>query len=276
MDDDAPGDDSSDQSLPTITHLDSRAVNKCTVLFKTMSGIYGRALNATSPGETQRHGTLWTIKQWKRLAHYVLYVRCAAFFDTLSREFLMLIPTQRSQDIRLALRRREQREMKNKKSNVANLLEAQWVRGKASPSGNRGTLWKKAPNDCDHPPIAIQKGGNAAMYYERCEMCGNRWQRFPLTMVARDPETKLNNRAVLASTGKRPVEIERPFCPHGHGSMIMQATPQQSLYWDCSTCSTTPGLSLDGCDVRLVDRVNFEGADANMVLIGGDDETPCL
>ena len=23
---------------------------------------------------------------------------------------------------------------------------------------------------------------------------------------------------VLASTGKRPVEIERPFCPHGHGS----------------------------------------------------------
>ena len=73
-------------------HLGSRVVNKCTVLFKTMSGIYGRALNATSPGETQRHGTLWTIEQWKRLAHYVLYVRCAAFFDTLSREFLMLIP----------------------------------------------------------------------------------------------------------------------------------------------------------------------------------------
>ena len=32
-----------------------------------MSGIYGRALNATSPGQAQRHGTLWTIKQWKRL-----------------------------------------------------------------------------------------------------------------------------------------------------------------------------------------------------------------
>ena len=31
---------------------------------------------------------------------------------------------------------------------------------------------------------------------------------------------------------KRPVEIERPFCPHGHGSMMMQATPQQSLHWD--------------------------------------------
>ena len=36
----------------------------------------------TSPGEAQRHGTLWTIKQWKRLAHYMVYVRCAAFFDT--------------------------------------------------------------------------------------------------------------------------------------------------------------------------------------------------
>ena len=110
------------------------------------------------------------------------------------------------------------------------------------------------------------------MYYERCEMCGNRWQRILLTMVARDPETKLNNRTVLTSTGKRPVEIERPFCPHVHGSMMTQATPQQSLYWECSTCSTTSGLSLDGCDVRLVDRENFEGPDANMVPIG-DDET---
>ena len=53
-----------------------------------------------------------------------------------------------------------------------------------------------------------------------------------LTMVARDPETKLNNRTVLASTKKRPVEIERLLCPHGHGSKMMQATPQQSLYWN--------------------------------------------
>ena len=35
---------------------------------------------------------------------------------------------------------------------------------------------------------------------------------------------------------------------------------------------TTSGLSLNGCDVRLVDRVSFEGADVNMVPIG-DDET---
>ena len=55
-------------------------------------------------------------------AHYMMYVRYAAFFDTLSRELQMLIPTERSEDIRLALRRREQQEMKNKKSNVANFL----------------------------------------------------------------------------------------------------------------------------------------------------------
>ena len=32
---------------------------------------------------------------------------------------------------------------------------------------------------------------------------------------------------------------------------------------------------MDGCDVRLVYRVSFEGVDANMVPIG-EDETPCL
>ena len=53
----------------------------------------------------------------------------------------------------------------------------------------------------------------------RTEMCGNLWQRIPLTMVARDPETKLNNHTVLSSTGKRPVEIERSR----HGSMMMHA-----------------------------------------------------
>ena len=89
------------------------------------------------------------------------------------------------------------------------------------------------------------------MYYERCEMCRSRWQRIPLATVAQDPEVIPNNRTVLASAWKRPVEMERPFCPHGHGSMMMQATPQQSLYWECSTCSTTSGLSMDGCDVRL-------------------------
>ena len=82
-------------------HFGSRVVSKRRVLFKTMSGIYGRAPDATSPGETRRHGTLWMIKQWKRLAHNMVYVRWAAFCDTLSREFWMLIP--RPEDIRFAL-----------------------------------------------------------------------------------------------------------------------------------------------------------------------------
>ena len=111
------------------------------------------------------------------------------------------------------------------------------------------------------------------MYYERCELCGTGWQRIPLTMMTRDSKTMINNRTVLSSTGKRPVEIERSFCPDGHGSMMMQATPQQSLYWESSTCTATLGLSLDGCDVRLVDPGSFEGVDANMVPIG-EDETP--
>ena len=86
------------------------------------------------------------------------------------------------------------------------------------------------------------------------------------------------------STGSRD-EAEQSQCACVHrdatgrdrtpGSMVMQATPQQSVYWESSTCSTTSGLCLDGCDVRLVDRERFEGADANMVPIG-DDETPCL
>ena len=134
-----------------------------------------RALDATSPGETQRHGTLWTIKQWKttRKLHGVRAMRGILRLPVSGISHVD--PMGRTEDIRLALRRREQREMMDKKSNVANLLEGQWVRGKALPRGNRGTPWKKAPNDCDHPPNAIQKGGNAVMYYERCEMRGNRW-----------------------------------------------------------------------------------------------------
>ena len=67
-------------------------------------------------GDSTAWWTLWTTKQWKRLAHCMLYVRCAAFFDTLSREFLMLIPMGRSEDIRLALRRREQRQMNKRRA----------------------------------------------------------------------------------------------------------------------------------------------------------------
>ena len=86
-------------------------------------------------------------------------------------------------------------------------------------------------------------------------------------MAARDSKTTPSNR-----TGKRPVEIERPFCPRGHGSMMMQATPQQSLHWERSRCTTTSGL--DGCDVRL-GWGSFEGVDAIIFFgWGGRDPVP--
>ena len=183
----------------------------------------------------------------------MLYVRCAAFFDTLFREFLMLIPMGRLEDIWLAMRRREQREMKNKKSGVANLLEAQWCAAKPYREATGG-------------PRGRRRRTTAIIHRLRSR------REATMRCAANDA---LNNRTVLASTGKRQVEIERPFGPHGHGSMTMQVPPQQSLHWECSTCSTSSGLSLDGCEVRLVDRGSFEAADANMVPIG-DDETPCL
>ena len=178
---------------------------------ETMSGIYGRAL------EAQRHGTLWTIKPWKRLAHYMLYGRCAAFFDdphgTIRGHPACTATTGATRD--------EEQEEQSCESSAGSVGARQSLKERQP-----GNPVEEGAERLRSPPTAIQKGGNAAMYYGRCEMCGNRWQRIPLTIVARDAETTLNNRTVLASTGKRPVEIERPFCPHGHGSVMMQATPQ--------------------------------------------------
>ena len=70
-------------------------------------------------------------------------------------------------------------------------------------------LWKTMSGmcrralDCDHPPTVTQRRGNTVMHDERCEKCGNRWQRIPQSMVERNPEMKLNNRTLLASPGKR-------------------------------------------------------------------------
>ena len=120
--------------------------------FKTKSGICGRAIKATS----LRRGLSDMERRGRSNSGNVLHIPCcacdAALFDTLAQEFLMLIFTGRPKDLQLALRRREQREMKNQKSNVANFLEVQWMCGKAPPRRHRGTPWKKAPNDCDHPP----------------------------------------------------------------------------------------------------------------------------
>ena len=149
---------------------------------------------------------------WNTVDDYMLYVRCAAFFDTLSREFLMLITTGRSEDIRLALRRREQRDEEQEEQCCESSGGSVGAQKKALPRGNRGTPWKKAPNDCDQSTDCYLR--------QHCDVVRTMRdvresvQRIPLTMVERDPETMLTNRTVLASTGKRPVEIERPFCPH--------------------------------------------------------------
>ena len=63
------------------------------------------------------------------------------------------------------------------------------------------------------PPTVTKRRGNTVMCCERCEMCWNRWYRILQTMVERNPEMKLNNRTLLASTRKRPVEIESFRCP---------------------------------------------------------------
>ena len=52
--------------------------------------------------QSRRDSTAWNTlddQTVETLAHYMVHVRCAAFFDTLSREFLMLIPMGRTEDI---------------------------------------------------------------------------------------------------------------------------------------------------------------------------------
>ena len=154
--------------------------------------------------------------------------------------------------------------MKDKKSNVANFLEAQWVRGKALPRGNRVTPWKNAPNDCDHPPNAIQKGGSDVLRTMR-----DVWE----AVAAHSPDH--------GSTGSRD-EAEQSHSARVHReatgrdrTLFLSSRTREPLLGMLDVHTTTSELSLDGCDVRLVNPVSFEGADANMVPIG-DDETPCL
>ena len=171
----------------------------------------------------QRHGVfqnherdIWTSSQCdpvperlNGLAHYMVYVRCAALFDTLSREFLLLITMGRSEDIRLALRRREE----------------QCCQSSGGTVGARQSLTERQPGNPVEEGAERLRPSNECFSErrQRCDVLGTMrdvWESVAthsLTMAARDPETKLDNRSVLASTGKRPVEIERPFCPHGHG-----------------------------------------------------------
>ena len=69
------------------------------------------------------------------------------------------------------------------------------------------------------------------------------------------------------------IEIERRFCPNGHGGRNMHVAPQQNPFWACEPCQNNLNLGLDGRVVRLIDRVDLENLDALMTPIGNDDET---
>ena len=65
------------------------------------------------------------------------------------------------------------------------------------------------------------------------------------------------------------VEIERRFCPNGHGAWNMHVTPQQNPFRACEECQNNKNLGLDG-------RVDLENLDALMTPIGNDDDDPSL
>ena len=100
----------------------------------------------------------------------------------------MLITMGRPEDIQQALPATEAIKVEEQEAQYGEHPRGSGSARKALQKGDRGTLWKKALADCDHPPKVIQKGGNAAMYYEQREICRNRRQRIPMTMVARRSE----------------------------------------------------------------------------------------
>ena len=95
------------------------------------------------------------------------------------------------------------------------------------------------------------------MYGERCRDCGSRWQRIPIVITS-IPVPLDNNRTARTSAGKKIVEIERPFCPNGHGGMNMRVTPPLNLLWACEKCQSKQNLSLDRRVVWVIDRVDLE------------------
>ena len=84
-------------------HFGSRVIHKKTVISRTMSGIHGRTTEATSSRKIQRQGAFVVDGQTERTPQWMMYVRCATFFDTVGREFLMSIPMGRAEDIPLAV-----------------------------------------------------------------------------------------------------------------------------------------------------------------------------
>ena len=123
-------------------HFGSKVVKKRTVLFKTMSGIYGRALDATSSDETQRRGTLWKIRQWKRLApHGVRAMRGILRHPVSGISDVDPHGTIRGHPACIATTGATRDEGQEKQ--CCESSGGQWVRGKALPRGNRGTEWKR-------------------------------------------------------------------------------------------------------------------------------------
>ena len=57
-------------------------MNKRNFFSRNLSGKYERAIEATSTGENQRHGTRRTTKHWKRIAHRLLNVRSVASMES--------------------------------------------------------------------------------------------------------------------------------------------------------------------------------------------------
>ena len=153
------------------------------------------------------------------------------------------------------------------KRNVANLLEAQWVRGKALPRGNRGN--------------PVEEGAERLRPSTEC--CSERRQRCDVLRTMRDVrESVAAPSPDHGSAGSTDEAWTLAQCSRPQGSALLSTRTRE--HDDAGHAAAEPllgmldvqyHLSLDGCDVQFVDRGSFEGADANMVPIG-DDETPCL
>ena len=117
------------------------------------------------------------------------------------------------------------------------------MHGKSLPRGTRATPWKGCQTIATTQREGLQRDDVQRAMPALRESVAAR----SVTISTQTSEMPRNNRTAFASTFKRPVEIQRPSCPHGHGSMVMQVTPQQSLGWECTTC----GVALfDGrCDL---------------------------
>ena len=181
----------------------------------SLNGFFVRATPARNAGDRTGHGSVWKTRQWAGLTRYLMFVGMAAFYNTLTMELLVPLPSGDPKETKALVRKREERK---KQSNIANLPATRCAMRKPSPRGKITRPRKLEPAACSHPEHSIQRGGSAKMYYERCQDCGSRWQRLPIAI------TLDNSQPAHTSTGKKTIKMETPFCPNGHGGMSMQVT----------------------------------------------------